>query len=84
MPLTQRLGDTAMQISEFRVNLQSKFHVSPTRQCEGVGKQKAGDDMIEQGGHVTAPACSRTLAELAMCPWLCRQEKKTTGTTDIG
>jgi hypothetical protein len=28
---------------------------------EGVGKQKAGDDVIEQGDHVPVPASSRTL-----------------------
>jgi hypothetical protein len=27
---------------------------------EGVGEQKAGDNVIEQGGHVLAPASSRT------------------------
>jgi len=38
-----------MQISEFKVNLQSEFQDSPARLCEGVGKQRAGDNVIEQG-----------------------------------
>ena len=32
----------------------------PSLGSEGVGKQKAGDNVIEQGGHVPAPASSRT------------------------
>jgi hypothetical protein len=32
----------------------------PSLGSEGVGKQKAGDNIIEQGGHVPAPASSRT------------------------
>ena len=41
-----------MQISEFKVSLQIKFQDSQSRQCEGIGKQKAGDDAIEQGENV--------------------------------
>jgi hypothetical protein len=38
-----------MQISEFKVKLQNKFQDSQARQHEGVGKQKADDDIIEEG-----------------------------------
>ena len=33
----------------------------PILGSEGVGEQKAGDNVIEQGGHVTVPASSRIL-----------------------
>ena len=44
-----------MQISEFKVGLWSKFQDS-----EGVEKQRTGDNVLEQGGHVLALASSRT------------------------
>jgi hypothetical protein len=50
-----------MHISEFQVS-QSTEQVpgQPSLGSEGVGKQKAGDYVREQGGHVPAPASSRT------------------------
>ena len=44
-----------MQISEFKVGLWSKFQDS-----EGVEKQRTGDNVLEQGGHVLALASCRT------------------------
>jgi hypothetical protein len=44
------IEDRVMQISDFKVNLQSKFTSS-----EGIGKQKAGDNVIKQ-----REACSRS------------------------
>jgi len=38
-----------MQISEFKIKLQSKFQDIHARQCERVGEQKTGDDVIRQG-----------------------------------
>ena len=32
----------------------------PSLGSEGVGKQKAGDNVLEQGGHVLSPGSSRT------------------------
>jgi hypothetical protein len=43
-----------MQISEFKVNLQSSLG------SEGAGKEEMSDNVIEQGSHVPAPASSRT------------------------
>jgi hypothetical protein len=83
--LNLSIQETVMLISEFKVTLQSKFHNSQARQCEGDGKQKFGEDRIEQGGHVPAPENNRTLAALAMYLWFYSQEvKETTGTIDAG
>ena len=41
-----------MQISEF--NITEQVPGQPNSGSEGVGKQKASDDVIEQGGHVPA------------------------------
>jgi hypothetical protein len=45
-----------MQICEFMINLQRNFQDFSN---EGVGKQNVGDSIIEQEGHVPAPASSR-------------------------
>jgi hypothetical protein len=42
---SQSAEDRGMQISEFKVSLQSTFQHSQARQCEGVGKQKASDEI---------------------------------------
>jgi hypothetical protein len=51
---------------------------------QGVGKEEASDNVIEQGGHVPDPASSRTLEVSAMCVWLYSPSRGTTGTMDAG
>jgi hypothetical protein len=79
---SQDSGDRATKISEFKVKLQSKLQDSQARQCEGTGKQKAGNDINKTRGHIAAPASSRTFAASTVCLWLYSQEEKTTGTID--
>ena len=69
-----------MQISEFKVTLQSKFQDSQAWAVkETTGKQKAGDNVIEQG-HVPAPASSFGHMALALESRI----EGTTGTIDVG
>jgi hypothetical protein len=49
-----------MPISAFKVNLQKQVPGQPSLDSDGVGKHKTGDNVIDQGGHVPAPANSRS------------------------
>ena len=61
------MGDRAMQLSEFKVNLQSKFQESLGR--KGVRKQKAGNRIRSEGrGHV--PTLSKQQNMTASATWL--------------
>ena len=72
-----------MQISEFKVNLQSKFQASQARHLEGVGNQKADNNRTRD--RVPPLASNRTLAALARSLWLYSQkEKETTGKNHAG
>ena len=54
----------------------------PSLGSEGVGKQKTGDNVIEQGGHVPVPASSRAQQLWYMALALESRIKGTTGKTD--
>jgi hypothetical protein len=58
-----------MHISEFKVNLQSNFR---DRQASAVKvlEQKAGDNVIEQGGPCSSPSKQQNSAALATWFWL--------------
>jgi hypothetical protein len=55
--------------------------VAKNKQCEGVGKQNAGDNVVEQGDHVPAPELS-SFGDLALA--LESRIEETTGTIDAG
>jgi len=49
-----------MQISRVQGQSTEQHPEQPSLGSEGVGKQKASDDIIEQEGHVPVPTSSRT------------------------
>jgi hypothetical protein len=49
-----------MQISELKGQSTEQDPEQPSLGSEEVGKQKASDNVVEQGGHVPAPASGRT------------------------
>jgi len=58
-----------MQISVFKVSLQNKFPGRRSLGSEGVGKQKAGDNVIEQGP-CSSPSKQQNSSASAMWLWL--------------
>jgi hypothetical protein len=58
--------ETGRNISEFKSQSTEQIRGQPGFGSERVGKQKAGDNVIEQGYHIQVPATSRT-RQLQLC-----------------
>ena len=73
-----------MHISEFKVNLQEQVLGQPSLDSEGIGKQKAGDNVIEKGPCSSPSKQQNSAASATVALALEWKIEGTTGTIEAG